>query len=84
MKIIHIICHILTFGIFLHISTTNTLAVPVGKFIKTSIDAVEHLKISATSKGTIAVSNEINKKTCRDKNNKINRQCYENKNQKNR
>jgi len=84
MKIIHIICRILIVVISLHISTTNTLAVPVGKFVKTSIDGVEYLKISLTSKGAIGVNNEINKKTCRDKNNKINRQCYENKNQKNR
>ena len=83
MKIMSIIYYLLTVVIYLHILTINTLAVPVGKFAKQSIDAVEHLKISVLHKGAIAVNNQVNEKTCRDKNNKINRECYENKNKKN-
>ena len=82
MKIMSIISYLLTVVIYLHILTINTLAVPVGKFAKKSIDAVEHLKNSVLHKGTIAVNNQVNEKTCRDKNNKINRECYENKNKK--
>ena len=84
MKIMSIISYLLIVVIYLHILTINTLAVPGGKFAKKSIDAIEHLKISVLHKGTIAVNNQVNEKTCRDKNNKINRECYENKNKKNR
>ena len=84
MKIISKIYYILITIISLNLSTINTFALPMGKFAKKSVDAVEYLKISVPHKGSIAVNNQINEKTCRDKNNRINRECYENKNKKNR
>ena len=62
MKIISKIYYILITIISLNLSTINTFALPMGKFAKKSVDAVEYLKISVPHKGSIAVNKHINEK----------------------